>query len=123
MRDAEATLGEALAQRDAALENVLAAKRELEIFKDQMDTRWSDARVKAAAEKEAVRNKLDDALRKYETLRNVEAELVEWRRRAAEAEAELDAKDAARDRDVEAACSETEAKFKARLDEHVKQLE
>jgi hypothetical protein len=123
LRDAEATLGEALAQRDAALENVLAAKRELEIFKDQMDTRWSDARVKAAAEKEAVQNKLDDALRKYETLRNVEAELVEWRRRAAEAEAELDAKDAARDRDVEAACSETEAKFKARLDEHVKQLE
>ena len=123
LRDAEATLGEALAQRDAALENVLAAKRELEIFKDRMDTRWSDARVKAAAEKEAVRNKLDDALRRYETLRNVEAELVEWRRRAAEAEAELDAKDAARDRDVEAACSETEAKFKARLDEHVKQLE
>ena len=123
LRDAEATLGEALAQRDAALENVLAAKRELEIFKDQMDTRWSDARVKAAAEKEAVQNKLDDALRKYETLRNVEAELVEWRRRAAEAEAELDAKDAARDRDVEAACSETEAKFKARLDERLKQLE
>jgi chromosome segregation ATPase len=123
LRDAEATLGEALAQRDAALENVLAAKRELEIFKDQMDTRWSDARVKAAAEKEAVQNKLDDALRKYETLRNVEAELVEWRRRAAEAEAELDAKDAARDRDVEAACSETEAKFKARLDERLQQLE
>ena len=123
LRDAEATLGEALAQRDAALENVLAAKRELEIFKGQMDTRWSDARVKAAAEKEAVQNKLDDALRKYETLRNVEAELVEWRRRAAEAEAELDAKDAARDRDVEAACSETEAKFKARLDERLKQLE
>ena len=123
LRDAEATLGEALAQRDAALENVLAAKRELEIFKGQMDTRWSDARVKAAAEKEAVQNKLDDALRKYETLRNVEAELVEWRRRAAEAEAELDAKDAARDRDVEAACSETEAKFKARLDERLQQLE
>ena len=84
LRDAEATLGEALAQRDGALEDGacdLAA--ELETVRAEMDSKWSAARLAAAAEKERDQTKLDDALRKYESLRSVERELVEWRRRAA----------------------------------------
>ena len=51
LRDAEATLGEALAQRDGALEDARAITAELETVRAEMDSKWSEARLAAAAER------------------------------------------------------------------------
>ena len=109
--EAEQTIGRVMEEKEEAELSSKVATRDLEKLKEEMNNKWNDTLLKAEAVRETHRVALDNALRKYETLRDVEQELVEWRRRCVEAESLLDAKSAEKERDVSVSVSNVESMF------------
>jgi hypothetical protein len=113
----EMKVGRVMLAKDEAEQRTRFAESRFEKLQTEMDERWSDALVTAEAEKQVHQNALDKALARYESLRDVEFELVEWRRRCVEAESALEATLSEAALDVSVAVATVETQFSTQIGE------
>ena len=113
----EMKVGRVMLAKDEAEQRTRFAESRFEKLQTEMDERWSDALVTAEAEKQVHQNALDKALARYESLRDVEFELVEWRRRCVEAESALEATLSEAALDVSVAVATVETQFSTQIEE------